>query len=144
MHYSLPCFPVLHYLLEFLKFLSVESVMPSNHLIVCHPLLLLPSVFPSIRIFPTESALCIRWLKYWSFSISPSNEYSGWFPLGFSGLISLQSKGLSSVFSSTVWKQQFFGGTLPSLQLSHLYMTSGKTVAFGSTDLCWQSDTSAF
>ena len=62
-----------------LKLISIESVMQSNHLILCHPLLLLPSVFPSIRVFPNESALCIRWPKYWrfSFSISPSNEYSG-------------------------------------------------------------------
>ena len=60
-----------------LKLTSIESVMPSNHLILCHPLLLLPSIFPSIRIFPSESALFIKWSKYWSFSISPSNEYSG-------------------------------------------------------------------
>ena len=62
-----------------LKLVSIESVMPSNHLILCHPLLLLPSIFPSIRVFSNESALCIRWPKYWSFSfnISPSNEYSG-------------------------------------------------------------------
>ena len=57
--------------------MSIESVMPSNHLILCHPLLLLPSIFPSIRVFPNESALCIRWPKYWSFSISPSSEYPG-------------------------------------------------------------------
>ena len=62
-----------------LKLVSVESVMPSNHLILCHPLLLLPSIFPSTKVFPSESVLCIRWPKYWSFSfsISPSNEYSG-------------------------------------------------------------------
>ena len=60
-----------------LKLTSIESVMPSKHLILCHPLLLLPSIFPSIRVFPSESALCIKWPKYWSFSISPSNEYSG-------------------------------------------------------------------
>ena len=59
------------------KPMSIESVMPSNHLILCHPLLLLPSIFPSIRVFPNESALRIRWPKYWNFSISPSNEYSG-------------------------------------------------------------------
>ena len=60
-----------------LKLMSIESVMPSNHLALCHPLLLLLSIFPSIRVFSNESVLCIRWLKYWSFSISPSNEYSG-------------------------------------------------------------------
>ena len=59
------------------KLMSTESVMPSNHLILCHPLILLPSIFPSIRVFSDESVLCIRWPKYWSFSFSPSNEYSG-------------------------------------------------------------------
>ena len=94
-----------------LRFMSIESVMPSNHLILCHPLLLPPSIFPSIRVFPNESALCIRWPKYWSFSfnISPSNENSGLIPLGLIGWISLQSKGLSRVFSNTiVQKHQFF------------------------------------
>ena len=67
-----------------LKLMFLESVMPSIHLILCYPLLLLPSVFPSTRVFSSESALCIRWPKYWSFSFStpPSNEYQGWFPLG--------------------------------------------------------------
>ena len=86
-----------------LKLMSIESVVPSNHLILCCPLLLLPSIFPSIKVFfSSESVLCIRWSKYWSFSfsISPSNEYSVWFPLGLTGLISLQSKGLSRVFSN--------------------------------------------
>ena len=85
-----------------LKFMSIELVMLSKHLILRHPLLLLPLIFPSIRVLPNESALHIRWLKYWSFSfnISPSNEHPG--------LISLLSKGLSRVFSSTkVQKQQF-------------------------------------
>ena len=98
-----------------LKLLSIESVMPSNHLILCHFLLLPPSIFPSIRIFSNESVLHIRWPKYWSFSISisPSNEYSGLFPLGWSGWISLQSKGLSRVFSNTtVQKHQFFSTQL--------------------------------
>ena len=72
---SMPGFPVLHY--QMLKLMSIESVMPSNHLILCHPLLLLPLIFPSIRIFSSVSALCIRWPENWSFSISPSNEYSG-------------------------------------------------------------------
>ena len=79
MDYSTSGFPVLHQLLELLKHMSIESVMPSNHLILCHPLLLLPSIFPSIRVLSNESILCIRWPKYWSFSfsISPSNAYSG-------------------------------------------------------------------
>jgi len=92
-----------------LQLTSIESVMPSNHLILCHPLLL-PSIFPSIRVFSNESAICIRWLKYcsFSFSISPSNEYSG-----LTGLISLQSRGLSSSFSNTtVQKHQFFDAQL--------------------------------
>ena len=86
-----------------LKLMSIESVMPYNHLILCRPLLLLPSIFPSIRVFSNESVLCIRWTKYWSFSfsISPSNEYPGLIPLGWTGWISLQSKGLSRVFSNT-------------------------------------------
>ena len=76
---SMPGFPVHHQLLELLKFMSFELVMPSTHLILCHPLLLLPSIFPSIRVFSSKSALGIRWPKYWSFSFSnsPSNEYSG-------------------------------------------------------------------
>ena len=98
-----------------LKLTFIESVMPSNHLILCHPLLL-PSIFPSIRVFSNESALRLRWPKYWSFSISPSNEYSGLIiPLRLTGLISLLSKGLSRVFSSTtVQKDQFFDAQ-PSL-----------------------------
>ena len=83
---------------SFLKYISIESVMLSNHLIVCHPLLLLPSVFPSINVFSSESALCIRWQAYWSFSISPEN-IQGWFPLGLTGLISLWFKGF---FSTTI------------------------------------------
>ena len=98
-----------------LKLMSIESMMPSNHLILCHPLLLLPSISPSIRVFSNESALPIRWPKYWSFSfsISPSNKYSGLISLGWTGWISLQSKGLSRVFSNTtVQKRQFFGAQL--------------------------------
>ena len=107
-----------------LRLMSIESVMPSNHLILCHPLLLLPSIFPSFRVFSNESALCIKWPKYWNFSfnISPSNEYSGlisfrmvWFDL-------LQSKGLSRVFSNTtVQKHQFFGARPCSQSNSHIH-----------------------
>ena len=84
---------------SFLKLMSLESVMPSNHLILCHPLLLLPSFFPSIRVLK-ESVLSIMWPKYWSFdfNISPSMNIQDWFPLGLTGLISLQSKGLPRVF----------------------------------------------
>ena len=98
-----------------LKLMSMDSVMPSNHLILCHPLLLPPSIFPSIRVFSSESIILIRWPKFWSFSfnISPSNEYSNWFSLGWTGWIALQSKGRSRVFSNTtVQKHQFFGTQL--------------------------------
>ena len=98
-----------------LKLMSIMLVMPSNHLILCSPLLLPPSIFPSIRVFSNESALLIRWPKYWSFSfsITPSNEYSGLISFRMDWLISLQSKGLSRVFSNTtVQKHQFFGAQL--------------------------------
>ena len=98
-----------------LKLMSIVSVMPFNHLTLCCPLLLLPSIFPSIRVFFYESVLCIRWPKYWSFSfsVSPSNEYSGLVSLGWTDWISLQSKGLSRVFSNTtVQKYQFFNAQL--------------------------------
>ena len=91
---------------------------------ICHPLLLLPSIFPSIRIFSNEPVLLIRWPKYWSFSfsISPSNEYSGLIPLGLTGLISLQSKRLSRVFSiTTVQKHQFFGTQLSLWSNSYIH-----------------------
>ena len=92
MDISIPGFPVLPISWSMLKFMSPESVMLSNHLILCHPLLLLPLVFPSIRVFSNELVLHIRWPKYWSFSlsISPSNKYSGLISLGLTGLISLQ------------------------------------------------------
>ena len=92
------------------KLMSIESVMPSKHLILCRPLLL-PSIFPSIRVFSNESALCIRWPKYWSFSfsISSSNEYSGLISFRMDWFHLLASKGLSRVFSNTtVQKHQFF------------------------------------
>ena len=96
-----------------LKLMSTDLMMSSNHLILCQPLLLMPSIFPSIRVFSSESALCIRWSKYWTLaSVLPVNIQS-WFPLGLTGLISLLSKGLSTVFS-IVWKYQFFD-TQPSL-----------------------------
>ena len=99
------------------KPMSIESVMPFNHLILCCPHLLPPSIFPSIRVFSNESVLCISWPKYWSFSVRsvlPMN-IQDWFPLGWTGRISLLSKGLSRVFSNTtVQKHQFFGAQ-PSL-----------------------------
>ena len=111
---------------------SIASVMPSNHLILCHPLLL-PSVFSSIRVFSSESVLRIRLPKYWSFSlsISRSNEYSGLISFRMDWLNLPAVQGLPRVFSNTtVQKHQFFG-TQPSLmvQLSHPFMTAGKTIA---------------
>ena len=94
-----------------LKLMSIESMMPSNHVILCRPLLLLPSVFSSIRVFSKELALRIRWPKYWRISASASvfpMNVQDWFPLGWTGWISLQSKGLPRVFSNTtVQKHQF-------------------------------------
>ena len=112
--------------------MSIESVMPSNHLILCHPLLP-PSVFPSIRIFSNESALRIRWPKYqyFSFSISPSNEYSGLISFRTDWLDLLAVQGtLKSLLqhhsskASILWRSSFF-----TVQLSHPYMTPGKTIA---------------
>ena len=120
MNRSMPGLPVHHQLLE-----SIESVMPPNRLILCHPLLLPPSIFPtSIRVFSNESALRMRWPKYWSFSfnIGPSNEHPGPISLEWTGWISLQSKGLSRVFSNTtVQKHQFFGAQLSSQSNSHIH-----------------------
>ena len=106
-----------------LKLMSIELVMLSNHLILCCPLLLLPSIFPSIRVFSNRSALCIRWPKDWSFSfsISPSNEYSGLIPLGLTGFISFVSKGLSRVFSSTTVQKHQFGAQLSLWSNSHIH-----------------------
>ena len=100
------------------------GVMPSSHLILCCPLLLLPQIPPSIRVFSSESTLRMRWPKYWSFSfsISPSKEHQDWSPLERTGWISLQSKGLSRVFSNTtVKKNQFFGTQLSSQSNSHIH-----------------------
>ena len=128
-----------------LKFRSIESMILSNHLILCCPLLLLPSIFPSIRVFSNESALHIRWTKYWSFSISFSMNIQGWFPLGLTALISLQSKRLSSMFSrTTVRKHQFFG-TQPSLWSEfHICTWLLEKHSFNYMDLCRQNDASAF
>ena len=108
---STPGFAVLHYLLEFAQLIPLESVMPSNHLILCRPLLFIPSIFPSIRVFSSESALCIRWPKYWGFSlsISPSDEYSGLisFMIDWLDLLAVQGT-LKSLLHPIVKKHQFF------------------------------------
>ena len=130
---STPGFPVHHQLLELLKLMSIKSVMPSNHLILCRRLLLPLSIFPSIRIFSNESALHIRWPKYWSFSfsISPSNEYSGLisFRIGWFGLLAVQGtlKSLLQHHSSKASILQCSAFFI--VQLSHPYMTTGKTIA---------------
>ena len=107
-----------------LKLMSIEPVMPSNHLILCRPLLLPPSIFSSIRVFSNESVLRIRWPKYWSFSfrISPSKEYSGLISFRMDWWISLLSKGLSRVFSNTtIQKHQFFSAQLSLQSNSHIH-----------------------
>ena len=115
------------------KLMSIESVMPSNHLILFRPLLLLPSIFPSIRVFSNESVLCIRWPKYWSFSVSssPSNEYSGLISFGIDwfDLLAVQwtLKSLLQHHSSKASILQCWA--LIMVQLSHPYMTTGKTIA---------------
>ena len=132
---STPELPVHHQLPAFTQngLMPVESVMPSNHLTLCRPLLLSPSIFPSIRVFSSESVLRIRWPKYWSFSfsISPSNEYSGltFFRMDWLDLLALQEtfKSLLQSHSSKaliLWRSTFF-----MVQLSHPYMTTGETIA---------------
>ena len=127
--------------------MSIRSVMPSNHLILFHPLLL-PSVFPSIRVFSSKSVLHIRWPKYWSFSfnISPSNEYSGliFFRMDWLDLLAIQDtlKSLLQCHSSKASILQCSAFFL--VQLSHPYMTVGNTIALTRLDLFWQSNVSAF
>ena len=128
----MPGFPVHHHSGTPLKLMSITSVMPSNYLIFCRPLLLLPSIFPSIKIFSNESVLCIRWPKYWNFSfnISPSNEHPGLisFRMDWFDLLEVQGtlKSLQhhSSKASILQCSAFF-----IFQLSHPYMTTGKTIA---------------
>ena len=114
-----------------LKLMSIELVIPSNHFILSHPLLLLPSIFPSIRVFSNESALCVRWPKYWSFSFSPSNKHPGLISFRMDWLELLAVQGtLKSLLqhhsskASVLRCSAFF-----IVQLSHPYMTTGKTIA---------------
>ena len=110
--------------------MSIESVMPSNHLILCCPLLFLPSIFPSLRVFSNELALCIRWPKYWSFSTSSFNEYSGLtsFRINYFDLLAvhrtLKSLQHHNLKASVLWCSAFL-----TVQLLHLYLTIGKTIA---------------
>ena len=119
--------------MSLLKLMFIESVIPPNHLILCHPLLLLPSIFPSTKVISNESVVCIRWPKYWSFSfsISPSKEYSGLisFRMDWLDLLAVQGTLKSllqhhSSKASILWHSVFF-----IVQLSHPYMTTGKTIA---------------
>ena len=129
--------------------MSIELVMPSNHLILCHPPLLPPSFFPSIRVFSNESSLRIRWPKYWSlsFSISPSKKYSGLisFRMDWLDLLATLKRTLKSLLqhhsskASILQHSAFF-----IVQLSHPYMTTGKTIALTRWTFCWQSNVSAF
>ena len=130
---SKPGFPVHHQFLNLLKLTSIESVMPSNHLILCHPLLLLPSIFPSTRVFSNESVLRIRWPKYssFSFSISPSNKYSGLISFTIDWLDLLAAQGtLKNLLqhhnpkASILWHSAFF-----MVQLAYSYMTNEQTIA---------------
>ena len=117
--------------LSLLKLMSIELVMPFNHLILCCSLLLLPSIFSSIRVFSNESALCIRWSKYWSFSISPSNEYSGLisFRTDWFDLLAVQGT-LKHLFQHHSSKASILCcSAYLMIQLSHPYMTTGKTIA---------------
>ena len=125
-------FPVFHHLLSFLKLMSSELMIPSNHLILCHPLLLLLSIFPSIRIFSSESVLCIRWPKFWdfNFSISPSNEYSGLisFRIDWFDLLAVQGTLKHLLQHHSLKASVFQCSAFFMVQLSHLYMTNGKTI----------------
>ena len=142
-----PGFPVLHQPLcpSLLKLKSTESTMPSNHFILCRPLLLLPSVFPSTKVFSNESTLCIRWPKYWSFSFSLSNEYSGLisFRIDWFDLLAVQGTLKSflqhySLKALILWCSAFF-----IIQLTSVHDFC-KDHSFDSMDLCGQSDVSAF
>ena len=127
------------------KFMSIESVILYNHLILCHPLLLLPSIFLTFRVFSNESALHIRWPMYWSFSISLSNEYSDLISLRIDWFDLLAVQGtLKSLSSTTIWKHKFFSAQ-PSLWCySHSVHGYWKGYSLDYMDLCWQSDVLVF
>ena len=133
MNLSMPGLPVHHQLPQSTQPMSIESVMPSNHLILCRPLLLLPSIFPSIRVFSNESALHMRWPKYWSFSfnICPSNEYSGLisFRMDWLDPLSVQGTLKSLLLNNSSKGSVLQGSDFLMVQLSHPNMTTGKTIA---------------
>ena len=131
--------------------MSIELMMPSNHLILCHPLLLLPSVFPNIRVFSSESVLCIRWPNYWSFSISPSNEYSGLISFRINWFDLLVVQGILKCLLQQTFPQRCFFESISSPALCHYYsptLTSihdnWKNHSFHYMDLYQQNDVSVF
>ena len=126
MNCGTPGSSVLHRLLEFAQIRVLESVMPSKHLMLCHPLLLPPSIFPSIRVFSNESVLCIRWPKYWSFSISLFNEYSGLISFRIDWFDLLAVQGTLKSPNTTLQKHQFFSTQLSLSSNTHSYITTGK------------------
>ena len=133
MHCSTPGLPVYHQLPSLPKLMSIESVMPSSHLILCRPLLLPLSIFPSVTVFSNEPLLCIRWPEYWSFSfsISPSSEYSGLisFRMDWFDLLAVQGT-LKSLFQHHSSKASILRcSAFFTVQLSHPYMTTGKIIA---------------
>ena len=145
---SMPGFPVFPISQNLLKLMSIESGMLSSHLILCRPLLLLPPIPTNIRVFSNESTLCMRWPEYWSlsFSIIPSKEHLGLisFRMDWLDLLAVQGTLKSllqhhSSKASILQHSAFF-----TVQRSHLYMTTGKTIALTRQDLCWQSNVCAF
>ena len=139
---SRPGFPVLHHLLDLLKLMSIELVISSNHFILCGPFLLLSSVFPNIMVFSNESALHIRWPKYWSFSfsISPSNEYSGLISITIDWFDLLAVQGTLKEYSSAPQFKSMLSLLYCPISTSiHDYW---KNHSFDYTDLCQHSDTS--
>ena len=146
MDHSMPGFPVFHYFWSLLKLMSIESVMLSNHLILYHLLLLLPSILPSIRVFPMSQPFTSDGQSIdASASVLPMN-IQGWFPLGLTGLISLLSKGLPRVFSNIIFQRHQFFSIQPFLTSNshiHIWLLEKKN-SFDYMDICQQSDVFAF
>ena len=148
MNCSTPGLPVHHNSRSILKLMSIELVMPSSHLTLCHPIFFLPTIPPSIRVFSNESNLPMRWPKYWSlsFSISPSNEHTGLisFRIDWLNLLAVQGTLKSLLQHHSTKLSIFHCSAFFTVQLSHPYMTTGKTIALTRRDLCWQGNVSAF
>ena len=139
-----PGLSVSHHLPKLAQVHAIASVITSSHFILWQPLLLLPSIIPSIRNFSNESVVCITWPKYWSFSVIILMSIQGWFPLTLTGLISFLSKGHSRVFSSTIVRRhQFFGAPLSLRSSSHNCRWHWEDHSLHYVDLCQQSKVSA-